>query len=543
VTDVLSRGREAYRRQEWTEAFSQLRAADEQAPLAPEDLELLASAAQLTGQDWDSAEYWTRAYRARTQHGAVEPAARCAFWLAFVLLGAGETARGNGWLARAGRLLDEHGVDCVVRGYLLVPRALQQVGAQELGSALDLAVRALEIGNRFGDPDLVALAQHVKGRVLIRQDKITDALVLLDELMVAVTAGELSTRVVGTVYCGVIDACQEIYDLHRATEWTTAFTRWCDTQPDTLRYSGVCLIHRSEIMQLHGMWPEAVEAAQIASERFRRLQRAGHPALGSARYQLAELHRIRGEFAEAEEAYREASRIGHPAQPGLALLRLAQGKRDIANAAIRRAIDEAAEPSTRPRLLSGYIEIVLAGGDIEAARVAADELTRLAEAANAPILHAMAAHAGGMLLLAAGETRAAAATLRKAWTAWHELDAPHEMAKVRVLLGQVCRELGDEDSAHMELDAARCVFEQLGAAPELARLSELATAPQATGGLTAREIEVLRLVATGKTNRSIAESLFLSEKTVARHVSNILTKLSVPTRAAATAYAYEHNLV
>jgi DNA-binding CsgD family transcriptional regulator len=341
----------------------------------------------------------------------------------------------------------------------------------------------------------------------------------------------------------VLEGCQELFDLRRAQQWTAVLTGWCAAQPDLVPYRGQCLLHRAELMQLHGAWSDAMEEARRAYERF--LQPAAHPAAGAAAYQLAELHRLRGEAAEAEEAYRLASRRGREPQPGLALLRLAQGQLTAARAAIRRVLDETADRPARAALLPAAVEIALAGGDVPAARAAADELARAAEELDAPLLRATAAAADGAVLLGQGDARAALAALGRAWTAWQELEAPYEAARARVGIGLACRELGDQDSAAMELDAARWVFRQLGAAQELARVEALAGRGRAgaAGGLTAREVQVLRLVATGRTNRAIAAELVLSERTVDRHVSNIFTKRGVSSRAAATAWAYEHQLV
>jgi ATP/maltotriose-dependent transcriptional regulator MalT len=541
TSEACARGREAFGRRAWAAALAELSAADREAPLEPEDLERLATAAYLAGNDDASAGAWERAHHELLRRGEVLPAARCAGWLVFVLMTGGEFARAGGWLARARRLVDDEG-DCAEQGHLLVPEAFQHAYAGDWPSAYAIAGQAAAIGDRFADVELVTLARNVQGRALIAQGKTVEGMTLLDEIMVAVMADEVSEIVAGSVYCSVIEACQEVFDLRRAQQWTAALTHWCDSQPDLVPFSGHCLVHRAEIMQLHGAWPDALEAAQQARERL--LQRP-QPAVGAAFYQQAELHRLRGEFAQAEAAYQQASRWGREPQPGLARLRLVQGQVGAAAAAIRRVVDAAQDRVARSRLLPAHVEIMLAAGDIDAARAAADELSEIADDLDAPLLRALAAQAQGAVLLLEGDARAALAALRPAWTAWQELEVPYEAARARVLIGLACRQLGDEDSAEMELDAAHWIFGRLGAGPDVAHAQSLSGKAAATpaSGLTARELEVLRLVATGKTNRVIAADLFVSEKTVARHVSNIFTKLGLSSRAAATAYAYEHDLV
>jgi DNA-binding CsgD family transcriptional regulator len=446
-----------------------------------------------------------------------------------------------GWLARAQRLLERTGRECVEQGYLLLPVAEQKLDAGEIETACATAARAAEIGERFRDADLVACARHVQGRALVLQRQVKHGLELLGEAMIAVTAGELSPIMTGLIYCSVIDACQQIYAFDHAREWTCALAQWCDEQPEIIAFTGACRVHRAEILQLQGAWGEAIEEARHACER----SPGANPQAAAAFYQQGEVHRLRGEYAQAEEAYGHASQRGWEPQPGLALFRLAQGRKDMADAAIRRVVSATNDPLRRSRLLPAYIEIMLAIGDIEEARDACRELDDIALNFGTAVFEALAAHARGMVQLAEGDAEGALGSLRSAWQVWQQIDAPYYAGRVRMLVGLACRALGDQEGARLEFHAAQLVFERLGAAPDLARIASLTrdTANHHAAGLTPRELQVLRLVSTGKTNKRIAAELSLSEKTVDRHLSNILTKLNVPSRAAATAYAYQHSLL
>jgi DNA-binding NarL/FixJ family response regulator len=542
VGNGIEQGRAAFDRQAWGRAYEQLSAAGEEEPLEVADLERLAAAAYLAGHGEESSDLWARASQECARIGEVARAARCAFWLAFALLNGGEVARGGGWIDRAQRLLDERRLDCVEQGYLRYGAALRAVFSGDVAHALAGFHEAGGMGERFQDVELTTLARIGEGRCLIYAGEVAAGVSLLDEAMVAVGADEVSAVAVGDAYCTVIDGCRELFDVARAREWTAALSRWCDAQPELVLYRGQCLVHRAEILRLRGSWDEALEEVERAIARL--AGPASPRILGAAAHVRAEVHRLRGEFASAEDAYRESGEHGHQPQPGLALLRRAQGRADLAAAAIRRAEQEADDPLSRASLLGPYVEIVLAEGDVDAAERAAGELTVIATELQQPFLEAASAHANGMVRLAAGESRAALVALRRGWRGWYGLEAPYEAARSRVQIALACRALGDDDGADMELDAARAAFESLGAIPDAATVVSLTTSAAARpGGLTAREVEVLALVATGSTNRQIADQLVISERTVGSHVGHILTKLGLSSRSAATAYAYEHGLM
>ena len=541
---ALERGREFYAGRAWLGAYEALSHADQVSPLEAQDLELLARSAYMLGRDDDYVSGLERAHQAHLEARNPSPAVRCAFWIGHSLLFRGETARAMGWFGRAQRLLEREGQDCVERGYLLIPIWLEQMGGGDYEAGRATAGEAAEIGERFGDADLVWLARDDQARALVQLGRVEEALRLVGEVLVVAEAGELSPIVTGIVYCNTIVFCRDAYELDHVREWTEALTAWCEHQPEMVAHNGLCLVHRAEMMQLQGAWRAALEEAERAAERFTQGM-LNQLSCGEAHYRQAEIHRLRGQLPAADAAYREASRCGREPQPGLALLRHAQGNDEAATAAIRRAVSETTEPMQRAALLPAYVEIMLAVGDVEVADGAARQLEEIARRQGRDALGAMSAHAAGAVALAEGDGPGALAALRRSAQAWQALQAQYETARARVLIGLTCRSLGDEDTAALELEAAREVFARLGAAPDLARVDSLTgqSAPGESHGLTAREIEVLRLVAAGRNNREIAAALVISEHTVARHLQNIYAKLGVPSRTAASAFAFQHDLV
>jgi ATP/maltotriose-dependent transcriptional regulator MalT len=521
------------------EAYERLRELDRKSPLEPAALLELATSAYLVGNDREGLAALMRAHQGFAQSGDVRRAAGTAARVASILMSQGDVAQAAGWTARASRLLDDSDEPSGERGYLLLTAARQSIMNRDAAAAASQFSEAARLGEQFDDADLTNLARQGLGRVLIEIGEVGRGVALLDEVMVAVVAGEVSTTVAGIIYCSVLSACADMFDVGRAREWTQTFTRWCESLPDMVAYRGECLVHRAEVISLQGVWAVALDQAHLACERLS--DPPGQPAFGAALYQVAELHRMRGELDEADAAYRRTAEAGRSPYPGLALLRLAQGRRDDAASAISRELREVRHRRTRSKALGATVAIMLACEDVAAARRAADELDALATALPTPFLRATAAAARGAVLIADGDPAAALPHVRTAWSLWHELDVPYEAARVQVLIAAACRALGDKDSAEIELAAACRTFEQLGARLDLADLQR--AAQPARMGLTPRELQVLRLVATGRTNRAIADELRLSEKTVARHISNIFNKLDVSSRSAATAYAFEHSLI
>lgn len=540
VVEDLRRAREAYERREWVSAYRTLSDLNER-DLTAGDFAALATTAYLLGHRNDCIQALQRAYQAHIDQEEILAAVRSALWLGNVLFEGGESAIGSGWVARAQRLLGEVEGDVVERGYLLDLQGYSHVMNGELAEADVLAPQVTDYGRRFHDPDLLAAGLSFEGLLAIHSGQVAGGLRMLDEAMVGVLAGEVSPLYSGVVYCLAIESCQAVSDLRRAGEWTHALATWCESQPGIVAFTGQCALHRGQLLRLHGAYAEALAELERAAARY---AAAGvHPAVGLVDYERGEVHRIRGEYDEADAAYDDAAAHGHSAQPGRALLWLGRGRTEEAMAASRRLLAEVTDPVHRSTLLPAVVEVLVAGGDAKSGAEAVQELAELAGSFGCSALQAAASCASAQVALARDDAAAALSQARAGLERWASLDAPYEAARCRVLLGRALRRLDDEASAASDLSHARRTFIELGAAPAEREAAALLGQTEVPSGLSPREVEVLRLVAAGRSNPEIAAELILSEKTVARHLSNIFSKLEVGSRTAAAAFAYEHRLL
>ncbi len=539
VIEELHRARDSYERREWVAAYRALTDLADDA-LNAADFEALAITAYLLGRRNDVVQALQRAHQISLQAGDRPAAVRAAYGLAIVLWQAGEVAVGNGWHGRAARIIEEIDDDVAERGYVFDADLMSHVFKGEFAEAFALAPRITDYGRRFGEPDLVALGVHAEGRLMLYAGSVAEGLERMDEALAGVMAGEVGPVTAGRVYCSTIEACQEVSDFGRAGEWTRALTRWCDAQPGLLAYTGQCATHRGQLLRLHGAFADAVQELERAVERYAAF--GGDPAVGQAQYELGETHRLLGDLASAERSYQAAAEHGHPGQPGRALLWLAQDRSKDAAAAVRRLLAERQGPVPRVQILPAAVQVLVAAGDVDEAAPLAEELLGLGARFGCTALRAAGHHAVALSALSSGNEGDAVDSAQRSLELWAQLSAPYEMARSRVVLGRALRVMGDEHSAVAELESALSELTALGAGPDRREVAALLATAERPGGLTSREVEVLRLVATGMSNNEIAHELTLSEKTVARHLSNIFTKLDVASRTAAAAFAYQHHL-
>ena len=518
----------------WREVRDRLSAVDA-STLDGGSLDLLADAHFWTDDPGRSIEIRRDAYRVHVSAGADGEAAAAAWRLFFDHWLVGQQAPALGWLERCRRHVDVAG-DAVLRGWLDIADADRAAATGDGGAALEFATAARR--RAAGDADLRAMALQAEGRALIALGDREAGVRRLDEAMVAVVNAELHPLFVGWVYCNTVSACYAIADLRRAEEWSVAANRWCEQLEDGLMYPGLCRVYAVEIALLRGDWVRATtDAARACDELV-----AFDPRYAGAAFRLvADLHRLRGELADAERAYRRAHELGADPQPGLALLDLARGRRGDAIRAIGSAGGPAAtQPLQRAIVLDALVTIGFAADDADLVGRAADELIELSTHEELPVVAAFAAAADGVRHLHRGHLVAAQERLRRAVQMFVEQRLPFEAARRRLDVADVALRAGDAASAELELAAATPVLEQLDARLELGRAHALRGAP-AGGLLTRRELDVLELVAQGATDTAIARRLSISPHTVARHMTNIRTKLGVASRAAATASAIEHG--
>ena len=538
IVDELIRGREAYGRNEWRAAHDRLSVPGLE-ELEPSDLRALGTAAYLVGDTEKSVRALERSFQLHDDADDRLAAARDALLLTLVLSDSPHQAASAGWLARATRLLESM-PDSGEQGFLQMNQLFQLVFSGQVSKAHDMAIKVADAGRRHGEPDLVAIGLVVQGRMLVYQGKVQDGLALLDEAMVGVASGEVSPIMSGRIYCIMIDACQELDDVRRMADWTRLLSTWCEKQDGLVPFTGQAAVHRAQIMRAQGAWSDALDELALAEERYV-AQGLSEGAIGEIQRERGDVLRLRGDLDGAAAAYAEADENGNDPQPGLTLLWLAQGRIDAAGSAARRMFDDYKNPVRRSRVLPAVVEVLLATGDVDSAATAAEELDRIATSFASPALAAAAAYANGSLSLARDDPSGALSRLRTAWRGWLDLGARYEAAWARTRIGQAFRAMDDEDSAAAELAVAGRTFEELGAVSAQRQVEGLLGGGR-PDGLTARELEVLRLVAAGRTNPQIAAELFLSEKTVARHLSNIFAKTNVTSRTAAAAYAFQHQL-
>ncbi|MGD9890621.1 MAG: LuxR C-terminal-related transcriptional regulator [Dehalococcoidia bacterium] len=536
---LLERARDAFARRDWVAARDRFRTAREQGPLSADDTYALGDSVWWLGSFREAQARYEEAYRLYLNEERPRDAAMTALGIGGHCFMRGDEVIGSGWMHRALRLLQDE-PEGAEHGYLLIGGLESALGACDLDAAIETARRMQEMGQRFADPNLHALGQMGEGKALIKQGRIGEGIALLDEAMLTAVSDELAPAWAGNIYCQMMRVCHELFDLRRAGEWTRATARWCESLPAAGPFMGVCRVHRAQVLQVHGAWEQAEREAMRVCEQLADFDLG---TVSEGYYQMGEVRRQRGDLAGAEEAYRLAHQFGRQPQPGLALLRLAQGRTEAASASIRSALaTETLDRLARARLCAAQVEIALAAGDHMAARLASDELEETARIYQSSGLLAAAEQARSMVLLADGEVAAALQTARAAGLLWQQLNAPYESARVRLLLAQAHQAMGGDDAATLELDAAEAVFVRLGAALDANRIAAMRRRDPLPGGLSEREAEVLRLVASGCTNREIGAVLVISEKTVARHLSNIFAKLDLTSRTAAAAYAFEHGL-
>jgi DNA-binding CsgD family transcriptional regulator len=537
--DGLRLARAAWERHDWEACLAAADACEAEDPaMEAERLVLVADAAWWTGQLDRCIDARERAYRLYDELGDDRQAGQCAVWLYEHHCFRASPSIASGWLGRARRALD-HGAQCAELGALLLREAEMRHGGGDLDAAAELAERGVDLGRELRCVDLEAEALQALGRIRVDQGHPNEGLALLDEAMLFAVEGRLSPYSTGKVYCSLISACEQLSDHHRAAEWTAATARWAADHPHAV-FPGLCRIHHATALQWRGEWAEAEREAVRASEE---LEGINLPNAAAAWAEIGDIRRRLGDLRGAAEAFATADRLCPQPRAGLALLHLAHGDLDVASSLVSEALDAAGwNRLARAKVLPALAQIAIAAGDLTTASGAVDELDAVAGDFDSSGLRASATTSRGRVQLAMGSGDARA-TLRNAVARWSELGVPYEVATARMLLGEACRIAGDDVAAAAAFAAARDLFDALGVRNEARAVGSRASTPARPAGLTEREVEVLRLVAAGHTNKEAAAALYLSDKTIARHLSNIFAKVGVSTRAGATAFAFDCGLL
>jgi DNA-binding CsgD family transcriptional regulator len=538
LTVALRTAREACARARWDVAYEQFGVAAEDGELDLDDLAAQADAAWWLGKTDESLTLSETVYRRSLQEGAGPTAARLAIEIGFLWMLRGEATIGSGWMRRAARLLETTS-ECAAHGYLLHLEVLEALGAGRFEAAVAGARHIRALAERCDDPTLEALALGLEGVATVKAGEVEVGLVTLDEAMLPVRAGSVAPNWAGNLYCHLMGLFLELADVPRARAWTDATERWCDQHSNAAMFTGICRVHRAQLLNLEGAW---ADAEQRAAQACRDLADMNVGVVAAGHYEIGELRRVRGDRAGAEQAYARAQELGRDPQPGLARLRLAQGRLAAADAALRTTLTATEQALQRAPLLAARVDVAEAAADAGTALACATELTSIAATYRTPGLEAMAEQATGTACLAAGDPHGALGRLRAACLQWHQLGARYEAARTRVRLARALGSAGDRDAAAREIDAARGVLTELGARDDLAALNATAGRRDRPGGLSAREIEVLRLVAAGASNRAIAQELTISVRTVERHIANIFVKVGAASRTEAARFAYLHGL-
>ena len=539
MDDALTAARDVLARHDWQAARDAAAFATVDTPaLEAERADLLAEAEWWLGRLDECIEARQQAYRLFDELGEHRRAGQCAVWLWEHYAITARPANASAWLRRARRSLEGDN-ECAAYGALLLREAEVAHAGGDLDRASALATDVIALARDLRSADLEAEALQTNGRVLIDQGDVAEGMGHLDEAMLFAVEGRLGPYSTGKVYCSLISACEDVGDYDRAAEWTEATMRWADRHPFAI-FPGICRVHRAVVLKRRGDLAEAEREAALACEEL------AHSHVGNSAAAYAEVGDIRrrlGQLDESEAAFARAQEISGQACAPLALLRLAQGRVDAARAIVTSCVRNTTNPLSRAALLPAFAHVAIAAGDLDAARDASVELDQIAADYANPEHAAAALSTRGRLQLAQGDAPAACDTLRHAVDRWRDLNVPYEVATAQTLLGQALREAGDEDAATESFAAAAKLFNQIGARLDAQRLTDRAPPPVLPARLTEREVEVLQLVAAGLTNNEIASALYLSAKTVSRHLSNIFTKIGVTSRAGATAFAFEHGLV